>query len=89
MPVVEFTPNLARQTSAPSCRVVAATVAEALKAVFAQEPSLRGYVLDDQGAVRQHVVIFVDGDALKDRRGLTDTVRADSEIFVMQALSGG
>lgn len=89
MPVVEFTPNLAHQTAAPSCCVEASTVAEALNAVFAQRPALRGYVLDDQGSVRQHVVIFVDGDALKDRRGLSDALRADSEIFVMQALSGG
>ena len=89
MPFVEFTPNLSRQTAAPPCRVAAATVAEALAAVFAQQPALRGYVLDDQGAVRQHVVIFVDGDSLKDRRGLSDAVGAESEIFVMQALSGG
>lgn len=89
MPLIEFTPNLSRQTAAPPCRVEAATVAEALHEVFARQPALRGYVLDDQGAVRQHVVIFVDGDALKDRRGLTDAVRAESEIFVMQALSGG
>ena len=89
MPVVEFTPNLAHQTVAPSCRVDAGTVGEALTAVFSQQPRLRSYVLDDQGEVRQHVVIFVDGDALKDRHGLSDAVRPDSEIFVMQALSGG
>lgn len=89
MPVVEFTPSLARQTSAPSSQVDAATVAEALTAVFEREPSLRGYVLDDQGAVRQHIVIFVDGDSLKDRRHLSDELRPDSAVFVMQALSGG
>lgn len=89
MPVVEFTPNLARQTAAPSCRVNGSSVAETLNAVFAQLPALRGYVLDEQGAVRTHVVIFVDGSAIKDRLHLSDPVRADSEIFVMQALSGG
>ncbi len=89
MPLVEFTAHLARQTSAPSCRVDGATVGEALQAVFAATPGLRGYVLDDQGAVRTHVVIFLDGAALKDRRGLSDAARPDSEIFVMQALSGG
>lgn len=89
MPVVEFTPNLARQTTTTSCRVDAANVAEALGAVFAQLPALRGYILDDQGAVRHHVVIFVDGSTLVDRRGLSDPLRPDSEVFVMQALSGG
>ena len=89
MPTVEFTANLARQTTAPSCQVPGATVAEAMAAVFAAQPALKSYVLDDQGAVRQHVVIFADGAAIKDRHGLSDAVRHDSEIFVMQALSGG
>lgn len=89
MPLVEFTRNLASQTAAPTCRVEAATVNEALAAVFAQQPALRGYVLDDQGALRQHVVVFLDGVAIKDRTRLSDPARPDSEIFVMQALSGG
>lgn len=89
MPTVEFTANLARQTAAPSCQVAGATVAEALQAVFATQAALKSYILDDQGAVRQHVVIFVDNVAIKDRRGLSDPVGPASEVFVMQALSGG
>jgi sulfur-carrier protein len=89
MPLVEFTPNLASQTSAEACRVEGTTVSESLQAVFAKQPGLRSYVLDDQGAVRHHVVVFVDGAAVKDRRTLSDPVRPDSEIFIMQALSGG
>lgn len=89
MPVVEFTPNLVRQTTTAVCEVDAATVGEALRAVFEQLPALRGYILDDQGAVRHHVVIFVDGATVMDRRGLSDPLRPDSEVFVMQALSGG
>jgi sulfur carrier protein ThiS len=60
-----------------------------LLAVFALHPKLRGYVIDDQSAIRQHVVVFVDGSAIRDRRTQTDAVQPDSEIFVMQALSGG
>ena len=89
MPTVEFTSNLARQTTTRSCQVDGSTVAEALRAVFARLPALRGYVLDDQGAVRTHVVVFVDGVTVRDRMQLSDAVRPDSEIFVMQALSGG
>ena len=89
MPTVEFTPNLARQTTTRSCQVEGSTVAEVLYAVFAELPALRGYVLDDQGAVRTHVVIFVDGTSLRDRKQLSDSVRPESEVFVMQALSGG
>lgn len=89
MATVQFTANLVRQTSALSCTVDAGTVAAALQAAFADQPALRGYVMDDQGAVRKHVVIFVDGTAIADRRNLSDPLRPDSEVFVMQALSGG
>jgi len=89
MPTVQFTANLARQTNAPTCEVAGETVRESLDAVFALHPALRGYVLDDQGSVRKHVVVFVDGTAITDRARLSDAVNPTSEIFVMQALSGG
>jgi sulfur carrier protein ThiS len=69
--------------------VAGRTVAAALQEVFADNPVLRGYVLDDQGQLRQHVAIFVDGHQINDRTRLTDPVRAESEVFVVQALSGG
>ena len=50
-------------------------------------PALTG--LDDQGQVRRHVAIFVDGERIDDRRHLSDRVGADSEVYVVQALSGG
>lgn len=89
MPIVEFTPNLAHQTTAPRCHVSGTTVAEALEAVFALHPALRGYLLDDQNAMRSHIVAFVDGAAIADRRRMSDAVKPESEIFIMQALSGG
>ena len=49
----------------------------------------RGYVLDDQGALRRHVAIYVNGRPIGDRVRLTDPVAADDEIYVFQALSGG
>ncbi|MGZ8266811.1 MAG: MoaD/ThiS family protein, partial [Burkholderiales bacterium] len=69
--------------------VQGATVAQALAAVFAQAPQVRDYVLDEQGHVRRHVHIYVDGRRIADRERLTDAVSAESEIFVLQALSGG
>jgi sulfur-carrier protein len=57
--------------------------------VFAAQPRLRGYVLDDQGAVRRHVAIYLNGQPVADRIGLTDPVRPQDEIYVFQALSGG
>jgi sulfur-carrier protein len=70
-------------------QVEGSTVGEALAQVFAQHPTLRGYVLDDQGVVRKHVAVFVDGTAIRDKAKLAVPVSARSEIHVMQALSGG
>ena len=89
MVTVDFTSSLSHQTDAPRSSVEGATVRECLQAVFAMHPALRGYVMDDQNAVRQHVVVFLDGTAITDRRTQSDPVKPDSEIFVMQALSGG
>lgn len=89
MPTVSFTKNLQRHVEVPERDVEATTVREALEIVFADTPRLREYVLDDNGAVRRHVTIFVDGEAIADRRLQTDTVSADARIYVMQALSGG
>lgn len=86
---VEFTPNLLRHLDCPPQHVAGRTVREALEAVFESQQQLRGYILDDQSHLRQHVNIFVDGQPVYDREHLSDAVGADSEIYVMQALSGG
>ena len=62
---------------------------EVLDTVFAENTRLRGYVVDERGSLRKHMTIFVDGQILLDRRSLSDEVGPDSEIYVMQALSGG
>ena len=90
MPIVRLAQHLQRHVpSASEFRVDGGTVAEVLAAVFTRVPTLRGYVLDDQGAVRKHVTIFADNQAISDRRLQSDPVSTDSEIYVMQALSGG
>jgi hypothetical protein len=89
MPKVSFTQNLKRHLSAPRAEVPGATVREALEAVFDDNPMLRSYIVDDQGRLRKHVVVFVDGEMIADRDGLTDAVGSSSDLVVMQALSGG
>jgi sulfur carrier protein ThiS len=89
MPTVAFTPNLKRHLCCPVRTVPGATVREVLENIFTEEPKLRGYVLDDQGRLRQHLAVFVDGSLVADRQTLNDRVNPHGEIFVMQALSGG
>ncbi len=86
---VSFTANLQRHVSCPPGEAPGATVREVLDAVFAGNPRARSYVLDDQGGLRHHMLIFVDNVRLADRVALSDPVTVHSEIHVMQALSGG
>ena len=89
MATIHVTPNLQRHVATESAAVSGGTVAEVLQAYFPQYPALRGYVLEDSGALRRHMTIFVDGIAIQDRQNLSDPVPVDGEVFIMQALSGG
>jgi molybdopterin synthase sulfur carrier subunit len=89
MAQLHFTQNLVRHTQCPSAELSAATVAELLERYFETWPGVRNYVLDDQGEVRHHVKVLVDGRNIKDRRKLTDQIRESSEVYVFQSLSGG
>jgi molybdopterin converting factor small subunit len=89
MPRLTFTTNLQRHVSLPDADVPGQTVREVLEAAFARNPQARSYVLDEQGMVRRHVAVFVNGALITDRVGQSDAVGADGEVTVMQALSGG
>ena len=89
MAKVFFTTNLRRHVDCSEAVAQGATVREVLEAVFAAHDRVRGYVLDDQDALRKHMTILVDGRRLQDRDGLSDPVAETSQIYVMQALSGG
>jgi sulfur-carrier protein len=89
MAKVFFTANLRRHVECSSMEAEGMTVAEVLARVFAVQDRLGAYVLDDQGALRKHMTILIDGQRLKDIEKLSDPVTQSSEIWVMQALSGG
>ena len=89
MAKVVFTSNLRRHVDCPEVFARGASVREVLDSVFAGNERVRTYVLDDQAALRKHMTILVDGLRLRDRAGLSDPVTETSEIYVLQALSGG
>lgn len=89
MPVIRFTANLVRHRPAPRVEAGGGSVREALEVVWAEDPLLRSYILDEQGRLRRHINIFVDGEMIADRLRLSDPVGERSEIYVLQALSGG
>jgi molybdopterin synthase sulfur carrier subunit len=94
---VIFAPALARwlhahptgTSQSMTVEVPSGTVREALEVVFALHPKLRGYVLEERGGLRHHVVAYLDGEVVPDKEALAGTVEAESELHIFQALSGG
>ena len=86
---VVFTENLQRHVDCPPAVVGGSSVREVLEAAFAANPRARGYVLDDRGALRKHMTVFVAGEPIRDRERLSDPVPEGAGVYVFQALSGG
>lgn len=84
-----FTQQLARFLAVPKVSADAPDLRGALDAAFADNARLRGYVLDDQGHLRENVVIFIDGQRTRERQRLDDALQPDSQVYILQALSGG
>ncbi|MCC7016973.1 MAG: MoaD/ThiS family protein [Rhodospirillales bacterium] len=63
-----------------------ATLAEILADLDRRHPGLRFRIVDEQDRIRPHIRIFLDGRQAYD---LAAPVRAESEVQIVQALSGG
>lgn len=84
-----FAASIQRHIDTPERDIDACTLRDAFEAVFGEQPRLRGYIVDDQGALRKHLSVFIDGQRVRDRQHLSDALGADSRVYVVQALSGG
>jgi hypothetical protein len=89
MPTVRFTENIQRHVACPTREVAGTTVREVLDGYFRENERARGYVLDDQGRLRAHMAVFIDGRQIRDRDRLSDAVPGDAVVDLVQALSGG
>ena len=89
MATVHFTSHLQKFASCEAIEVAGETLREALQEALDQNDPLRSYVLDERGHLRRHMTVFIDGQLLADRVGLSDPIQKNSELYVMQALSGG
>lgn len=89
MPTVRFTQNIQRHVACPTREVGGASIRDVLDSYFRLHEQARGYVLDDQGKLRTHMAIFVDGNQIRDRENLSDHVPEGAVVDLVQALSGG
>lgn len=91
MPSVNFTTHLQRffPTLKQGISAEGQTVAEVVHSLEKQHPGLAAYIVDERGALRKHVNIFVNDELVTDREKLTDAVGQKTRVFIFQALSGG
>ncbi len=66
----------------------AATVREALAALWRAYPGLRDRIADNQGSVRPHISVFVGEENIRFLAGL-DTKISGETIAILPAVSGG
>lgn len=90
MPLIKFTYALKRfYPDLQEVRIEANSVADIVRKLDEVYPRISTYIVDEQGALRKHVNIFVGNTIIKDKITLGDKVNDNDEIYIMQALSGG
>jgi molybdopterin synthase sulfur carrier subunit len=62
-----------------------ATVLELLRALEVCHPAMVGWILDERGAIRRHINVFVNGE----RGGEATAVRSGDRVEVLPAITGG
>ena len=86
---ITFADSIQRHVPTPPVASHGGVLRDVFADVFASRERLRGYILDDQGSLRLHLAVFVDGQQIMDPKGLSDEVPDHADIHVIQALSGG
>lgn len=90
MAKVKFTSNLLRFfPSLTSQSFKAESIKELIEALESRFPGLASYLIEEKGNLRAHVNIFIGSELIKDRAGLSDVIRPEDEVYIMQAISGG
>ena len=70
-------------------RAVVEVGGSTVRAAVSEIEGVRHRVLDDQGRVRVHVNLFVNGEHIRDLDGLDTAVGDGDEIVILPAVSGG
>jgi len=66
-------------------QISGATVEELLRGLEHEHPAVAGWILDERGAIRRHINVFVNGE-----RGREETaVGASDRVEILPAITGG
>ena len=61
------------------------TVAELLRGLEAEHPAVTGWILDERGAIRRHINVFVNGERGSERTA----VGSSDRVEILPAITGG
>jgi sulfur-carrier protein len=90
MATINFTSALKRfYPDLKPVHVEAATIGDILLELNQFYPNLSDFLVDEHGALRQHINIFIGDSMINDRETLADKIKEKDEILIFQALSGG
>jgi sulfur-carrier protein len=66
-------------------QISGATVGELLRGLEHEHPSVAGWILDERGAIRRHINVFVNGERGAERTA----VGASDRVEILPAITGG
>ena len=91
MAVIIRIPTTLRPLTAgqPEVQVDAGTVGEAIAALDAAHPGFTSRILDESGALRRFVNVFVSDDDVRFLDGLATEVPEGGTIAIVPAVAGG
>ena len=84
-------PNILRDSAGGETRLVVSgvTLREAMEALFDRHPTLRTHLYDERGRMRQHVLVFYNGESIRWLESLDVPLREGDQLQVINAVSGG
>ena len=65
------------------------TVAEVLESLDSSSPGIKGRILDDEGAIRRFVNVYVGNDDVRFLEALDTSTPEGAQISVIPAVAGG
>ena len=76
-------PSSPEESASSSSR--GATVADVLRALEREHPGTQGWILDERGAIREHINVFVNREYGREET----SVAPGDRLHVLPAISGG
>ena len=91
MSVTVRIPTILRPYTGGAAQVTAdgGSLAEVLDALEAAHPGIRARVLDDDGAIRRFVNVYVNDDDVRFAEGLATPTPEGASISIIPAVAGG